>query len=456
MFRTEPYRWEIRFAVVSLLVVALLGWVVQAQLSRFVTDRVLDWQAAETGDDFRTLQRALAFVDWTRPLTPAEVAVVDGVIRKNLPAQVLLVKIWSPQGQVLYSTEPAIIGKTFDVEAGLASALAGRRFADVSDLTRSENQEERALGLKRALEVYLPIRAEDGRVVGAFESYRDASTLWDELAHLRRFLVVVFIAGLSALWAALLLLAHGMSVRLRRQHAELGRLNEALQRAVHRVEDTLRGALRALAEAVEAKDEYVAGHVERVAAYAELMAEEMGLPADERETVVRGAILHDIGKMAVPDRILGKPGALTEEERQIMQTHAARGEAIVSRIPGLESAAAIVRHHHERWDGQGYPDGLAGEEIPIGARIVAVADAFDAMTTDRVYRRAMPYQAALQELVAQSGRQFAPDAVDALCRALRKMAGHRPAGTSIPSGAVQAAAETGHGADRVQAAGHRG
>ncbi|MBE3589331.1 MAG: HD-GYP domain-containing protein [Firmicutes bacterium] len=445
-------RWEMRFALVSLVIVALLGWVVQSALARFVTDRVLDWQARETADDLRNVRQAVALVDWTHPLSPAELAAVDGVVRQNLPHQVLLVKIWSPQGQVLYSTEPQIIGRSFEVEAGLAAALAGRVSADVSDLTRSENAEERALGLTKALEVYLPVKDAGGRVVGAFESYRDAAPLFKELAALRRFLVMVFIGALSALWLALLLLAHGMSERLRRQHAELGLLNEALQRAVHRVEDTLHGALRALADAVEAKDEYVGGHVERVAAYAELMAEEMGLSPAEREDVVRGAILHDIGKVAIPDHILGKPGPLTDEERAVMQTHAARGEAIVSRVPGLEGAAAIVRHHHERWDGRGYPDGLAGERIPVGARIVAVADAFDAMTTDRVYRRALPYTAALRELGVQAGRQFAPDAVDALRRALQRMAGGA-APAAIPAAALEAAAAAGEAAGRAPAAG---
>lgn len=412
--------WEARFLVVSLVVVALLAYVAQGLVSSFVTERVLWVEAQEAEDDMRVMGEALALFDWSRPLGPDEVAAVDLVVQKSL-LPILLLKVWSADGTVLYSTEHALIGQTFPPSEGLRSALSGRPAAELTDLAAEENELERTSGLREALEAYIPIVV-DGRVVGAFETYSDASPLTQALAGLRRRLAVVFLFGAALLWAALWLLAHGMATNLRRQNRDLARLGEELEASLRRSQETLDGTLAALAEAVEAKDEYVGGHVGRVAAYADMIAEELGLAGPAREDVRNGAVLHDIGKMAIPDAILGKPGPLSPTERTIMETHSLRGEAIVRRVPALEGAALVVRHHHERWDGAGYPDGLAGAAIPLGARIVAVADAFDAMTTDRVYRKALSYEEALKELAREAGRQFDPQVVLALRSGLMKLA----------------------------------
>ena len=148
--------------------------------------------------------------------------------------------------------------------------------------------------------------------------------------------------------------------------------------------------MRALSNAVEARDAYTGKHAERVAAYGIEIARALGLARPDAPEMEFGFLLHDIGKVAIPDAILYKPSALTEEERELMARHPAIGAEIVGGIEFLEEAAKVVRSHHERWDGTGYPDGLAGEEIPIAARVFAVADVFDALTTDRPYRPALP------------------------------------------------------------------
>lgn len=438
--------WEARFFVVSLLVLAAIGFAAQAMLGSFVTQRVLALEADKTQTDLKLLGDALTLFDWSRPLDGNGVASVDLVLKHSM-LPIYLLKVWSWDGTVLYSTEHSLIGHTFPRDQGLTEALAGRSFADRTDLTEAENAVERGLGLKEALEAYIPISV-DGKVVGAFETYSDASALNDEIAALRLHVDAILFGGLAALWIVIWFLAHGMASNLRRQNRDLTVLHDALQRSLQRISETLSGALAALADAVEAKDEYVAGHVERVAAYAALIADEMALSGPARDAVLRGAVLHDIGKMAIPDAILGKPAALDDEERQAMQTHAERGEAIVRRIPGLEAAGPVVRHHHERWEGGGYPDGLSGHDIPLGARIVAVADAFDAMTTDRVYRRAFSYVKALQELEREAGAQFDPQVVTALKRALLRMA-ERPAfgleSSAVPRAAAEAAAAAASG-----------
>jgi len=171
--------------------------------------------------------------------------------------------------------------------------------------------------------------------------------------------------------------------------------------------------VRALSNAVEARDAYTGKHAERVAAYGIEIAQALGLPLADAPEIEFGFLLHDIGKVAIPDAILYKPGALTDEERALMARHPVIGAAIVSGIDFLGEAARVVRSHHERWDGRGYPDGLAGEEIPLAARVFAVADVLDALTTDRPYRPASPLGRARTMIVAESGKQFDPRVVEA-------------------------------------------
>lgn len=169
--------------------------------------------------------------------------------------------------------------------------------------------------------------------------------------------------------------------------------------------------LEALGAALDAKDAETLGHTKRVTAYAIAIAHKMGLPKDETLTILRGAFLHDIGKMAIPDEILKKPDKLTAEETAIMREHAYSGYKIVSKIPFLAKAAEIVHAHQEWFDGTGYPRGLKGDEIPLGARIFSIADTLDAITSDRPYRPAQTYEAAQKEILRYSGTQFDPDIV---------------------------------------------
>jgi putative nucleotidyltransferase with HDIG domain len=171
-----------------------------------------------------------------------------------------------------------------------------------------------------------------------------------------------------------------------------------------------------LARAVELRDHYTGNHTQRVADYALLLAGELGLGADGREQLRIGAPLHDIGKIGVSDAILNKPGRLTADEFEEMKTHTVKGAAMLEGIAGLGPVLPIVRHHHEHWDGTGYPDRLAGAAIPPLARIVSVADAFDAMTSARPYRAALPLEQAFGEIAERGGTQFAPECSQAFLR----------------------------------------
>jgi response regulator RpfG family c-di-GMP phosphodiesterase len=181
-----------------------------------------------------------------------------------------------------------------------------------------------------------------------------------------------------------------------------------LKAAMRRIELTYDETLEALAGALDLRDNDTAGHSRRVTLYSLEMAKRLSFSSDQLKQLERGAYLHDIGKIGIPDSILLKPGKLTPEETAIMQTHVRIGYELMSRVAFLSIAAQIVLTHQEYYDGTGYPQGLAGEEIPLGARIFAIADTMDAMLSDRPYRRGRPYEVARAEIKRESGRQFDP------------------------------------------------
>ncbi len=187
---------------------------------------------------------------------------------------------------------------------------------------------------------------------------------------------------------------------------------EMLRQAMEDLEHSYDVTLEALGDALDLKDSETEGHSKRVTAYTIALARAMGIPPNEIKIIARGAFLHDIGKMAIPDEILRKPGKLTVEEQVIMQDHCTRGYHILRKIPFLSEAAAIVYTHQEHYDGNGYPSRLRGNEIPIGARIFAVADAMDAITSDRPYRQARTFDMAREEILRCSGTQFDPVVVE--------------------------------------------
>lgn len=186
---------------------------------------------------------------------------------------------------------------------------------------------------------------------------------------------------------------------------------EQLRKAMGTLERSYDITLEALGDALDLKDAETEGHSKRVTAFTIAIARAMGISKDQIAVIARGAFLHDIGKMAIPDAILRKPGALEPEEVAIMREHCYRGYQILKKIPFLTEAAEIVYSHQERWDGTGYPRGLKGEQIPLGARMFSVADTLDAITSDRPYRPKQPISAACEEIKAWSGRQFDPEVV---------------------------------------------
>jgi HD-GYP domain-containing protein (c-di-GMP phosphodiesterase class II) len=199
--------------------------------------------------------------------------------------------------------------------------------------------------------------------------------------------------------------------QLERYAADLREVFKQERTRAQELRRSYKATVLALSNAVEARDAYTGQHAERVAAYGLRIAQAAGLHVDPE--LEFGFLLHDVGKVAVPDAVLFKPGSLTTEERGLISRHAEIGSDILRDVEFLDDAKLVVRHHHERWDGLGYPDGLAGEDIPAAARVFAVADTLDAMTTDRPYRAAVGWAEARREIERASGTQFDPAIVAA-------------------------------------------
>lgn len=203
------------------------------------------------------------------------------------------------------------------------------------------------------------------------------------------------------------------------------------QNIVNDLRDLLFGTIGAICEALDEKDKYTIGHSRRVTTYSLLIGNEMGLTQSQMQKIKLAGLLHDIGKIGTPERILNKPGRLTDEEFAIIKEHPQRGAEIIRNLKQLGEVIEWVRCHHERYDGRGYPDKIAGDDIPMGAAILAVADTYDAMTSDRSYRKGLPHEVALGEIKKCTGSQFNPLVGEAFVRIekeLEKMLNHKDNG----------------------------
>ena len=337
----------------------------------------------------------------------------------------LSVKVWRPDGTLVWTNRaPERIGLRF------SSALLGdlgetidkrRAHASLSKLSGAEDAVEHGLGVDHVFEVYAPIMSADGkRALGAYEIYAKPEHTESFIASGKRVIWMVVIAVFLSLYTALALLVRKASWTIKRQAVTLRSRSRELLESYRKLEESSLEAIESLNATVDAKDPYTAGHSARVQGIAVAVAEELGLGPDRRDAIRFGGLFHDIGKIAVPDSILTKPATLNGDEYAAIKRHPADGAEIVSHFSRLHDAVPIIRHHHERWDGKGYPDRLVANAIPQEACIVGLADAWDAMTTDRPYRLALSVDEAAAEVRRCRGTQFSPAVVDAFFAAFRR------------------------------------
>ena len=343
---------------------------------------------------------------------------------------ILSVKVWNTDGTLAWTNiAPERIGKRFPVNGELAEVLETKEAtAEFSTLSDKEDSVEAARIESDVIEVYAPLFAGQREVIGAYEVYADAEPLEQSIAGRKRAIWIASATLFAILWVLLLLLARNASGMLRRQTTALRERSAALSESYRMLEESSLEAAESLNATVEAKDPYTAGHSVRVQRIAVSIAQELGVPPKDLDAVRHGGLFHDIGKIAIPDVLLTKPAKLTEDEFELMKRHSSEGARIVSKFGRLRECGSIIRHHHERWDGKGYPERLAGEDIPLLATIVGFAEAWDAMIIERPYQRALRIEEAFDEVREHRGTQFSPVVVDAFFAAVAK----RPADFGVP------------------------
>lgn len=346
----------------------------------------------------RTLSPQLRPSDFQGTFPPERRTLLDALFRAHgISDKILRVRLWHADGRLFYSnvSEHRLVA----VRADLSSPDGYRQF-----VLRRQGIEEGDPGVAR---VFVPVQvAGNPQTVAAFEIFYDLTLLNQRLASLRRTIWTAVPLGLFILYGSVFVLVRRASRQLLRQQDQLI--------AAHL------GTYQALAGAIDAKDSYTGDHSTSVATLATDVGRALGLRSDVIENAKIAARLHDVGKIGVPDAILMKPGPLEPEEWVIMRKHAQAGFEILRHAPLPNDVKQAVLHSHERWDGHGYPDGLVGEKIPLLARIVAVVDAFEAMTGDRPYRKGLPRQEALDRLRTSAGTQFDASVVRAFVSVMER------------------------------------
>jgi putative nucleotidyltransferase with HDIG domain len=361
--------------------------------------------------------------------TPATRRRLRRVVR--LPNDVRALNVYAADGSLVFSTaHPERTGRRRSspdlrrvVESGAPSAAIVDSLGDAP----------------RVVKAWTPLHSASGRLVGVTEVTLDASTVEQIVADART--TVWYAVGLvfGILWLVLALLVRGASARMRRQHDDLEARSHDLIESSRQLEATLLETIETLNAAVEARDPYTAGHSQRVRRVSLAIGRELRLSAKQLGALATAALFHDIGKIGMPDSILTKPGTLDRAEAAIMREHVTRGAEIVARISSLSESVPAIRHHHERWDGLGYPDRLSGTAVPLDAAVIAIADAWDAMTTDRPYAAALTMDEAMDQIQAGRGKQFNPAVVEAFLSVARR----RPAEIAPPVEPAAAVAAAG-------------
>jgi HD-GYP domain-containing protein (c-di-GMP phosphodiesterase class II) len=408
-------QFAVVFAVVSLFVVALTGFGLSRFLGQSIKDGEIDDAVAEVRQHVATpVAGRLAAAGSLTPMTDDQYDEFNAFVQEDIiPTGRSRLRLWRWDGVLLYSSDSsAQIGQELPASGELEAARQGRsvsRVDDASDLVGTTG-----FGAQPFFHAYVPLSLDGTSGVQAvLEVEQSYLPLQDRIQRAETKIYIGVAGAMGFLYAVLSTVVLRGSRTVSKQRRQLVVHAQELRRS----HDSM---LQMLCAALDLRDQATKGHSLRVARLAVAVAEQMDLPADELTHLEQAAMLHDLTKVGLPGVILKKAGPLDEDEWEEIQKHPEMGYQIVRDIPFLRGAGEIVLHHHERLDGGGYPRGLMGDEIPLGARIFAVVDAYDAMTSDRSYRRAGSHAFAVREIKRNSGTQFDPRIVEAFLAANTK------------------------------------
>ena len=407
------WQFTLAFAVFSLVLVGVTGFCLSRYLAYSVEDSEIDDAAEQAqGQVSRLIITHLSPGQVMAPLTGEHYAEFDSFVQGEIiSAKTIRVRLWGQGGTLLYSSDsPGQIGQSFPLDRRLADAFSGSTASHVAgnpdDLGGPASVDSRSV-----LAVYTPLAFEGGAgVAAALEVHEAYAPIADRIEGSQTVIYVAVAGAMGLLYAGLLAVAGRSSAIVSRQRRQLMLRGEELKRS----HDSL---LQVLAAALDLRDQATKGHSLRLARLALAVGTELGFSDEELSHLEQAAMLHDMTKLELPKAILNKAGPLTDDEWQKIQRHPELGYDMVSNAPFLRQAGEIILCHHERYDGGGYPRGLKGEEIPLTARVFAVADGYGAMTSDRPYRKAVSHAAAVREIRGSAGTQFDPRVVDAFLEA---------------------------------------
>jgi putative nucleotidyltransferase with HDIG domain len=391
------------------------AWLVRAALvdaSNLAVRTPIEAMLAETVPDAAFLGGPLA--------GPVLTSVDDATRKQFLGADLVALKVFDAGGLVVYSTMSDEVGRRYPVQPEQLAAMSGRVTTGVEGDAADGDSAAVVRRFGPVVESYAPVVSRvTGKPVAVCEVYQRYAPIG---AAVRRTVAVIWsVIGLVSIlvYAGQLGIVRSAEQRLKVSEAEAVLSSRRLEESLLELESHTVGTLQALVTAVDAKDSYTASHSLGVADTARCIGGRLGLDEDQLVRLEKAALLHDIGKIGIAERILLKPTVLTPDEQVQVHEHAELGARMVASVPFLSDVVPAIRHHHERWDGTGYPDHLAGEDIPLLARILSVADAYDAMSSDRPYREGLSWYRTRQQLRRNSGGQFDPQVVTALLAALR-------------------------------------
>jgi putative nucleotidyltransferase with HDIG domain len=377
-----------RFAAILLLCTIVVSATLSYAFARAHLDALKrDLTTTALGQASAALQPALERLTASRPVSRAERRRITAAITniENFNPLVRSVELYRPNGQsLLMRGAPAV---TADVQASIAQQ-------NVIESTAHQRNGE------SVVTAYVPLAGSDNRYLAVAAIDVSVGQLEAQAGQETKFVILSTLFAFGVIFVSLLTL----SIAAQRELDRRGRVAET----------TFLQTMEGIARIVDQRDPYTAGHSQRVAEYAAALAAKLGLSAKDIERVRWSSLLHDLGKIAIPDAVLLKPGPFTPAEREVINHHPSIAKDILGQVEAMAEIVPCVLHHHERWDGQGYPEGLAAEAIPLLSRVIAVADSFDAMTTDRPYRDALSSGEARRRLVEGAGSQWDQHCVAAM------------------------------------------
>lgn len=323
---------------------------------------------------------------------------------------ILSVKIWGSNNSVIYSNDNAIIETNNNSNniINLDESFKNKQnYSILNDIVNGKSI--------KVIKIYLPIEINDS-IVGSYEVIKPYDEIEMHMKSVIRIISIIVFSGLLILYLLLIKIMYNSSIKMLRQNESLLLKSNDLEEAYSELNSSYKSTVIALSTAIDARDTYTAGHSERVTNISCKIGQALNLTSDQLNILEIAALFHDVGKIGIPDNILNKPGKLTNEEFNQIKQHPYIGVDILKTIKFLDKTFPIILHHHEKYDGSGYPFGISGETIPLESRIICVADSYDAMTSDRPYRKGLRHTIAVDELNKFKGIQFDPKIVDAFLK----------------------------------------